>query len=530
VRTKKLFELSGHRNCKQTLTQIAFVDWGSSRSGSLIEDSMNPETQVGRHPAGTVVSKLPLKVALSLLGVLIGYLLIELQILPALRVSTLLLIVASASFLFVKGRGKTDVLNPIRILGALWCFCLALGNMRLLPIVSEWSSLMWNCMLTGLASFIGGYWIATRVTRGRGAQLRPATAEVASEKHMLPTKKTLILASICLLIGTSVLAYEDFLIGGIPILADNPDVLRFELFGAVADPRFDTLSIKLIHPFVEFLKYGVFLVFILLFQKKPKSRKAILLGILIILLGTLVYGSQAGRTFFVTIAITGVVLFHYLRRRIRLVEIGAAVMALFLFIGIFGSVRTNQSQSAPLFERALRNSSFPQGQLWQGVAFGYMTVTVSFEVFYRLTEDLRNMRHPPGGFLFYSLHRFIPRTNLGLVATDLYSGESVTSTFLGDFYGDYGYWGILFGPLIMGFLYGWVYSRGGRRNPMYWIYVRALLIQMLIFFPYVNLFSLYLTWIFDLLVMYFLIGHLSAQEANRAPPLAETNAQDMSLA
>jgi hypothetical protein len=529
-REKHLPQLSGHHNCKQALAQIALVDWDPSPNGSLIEDSMNLGTQIGWHPAGVAVSKTPLKITLSLMGVLVCYLLIALRILPALRVSTLLLIVASAGFLFVKGRGDVDTLNPIRIFGALWCFCLALGSMRLLPTVSEWSTLMWDCVLTGLVSFIVGYWIVIRVTRARGAKRNPAPAEVVSANYMLPTKKTLILASVCLLIGTSVLAYEDFLIGGIPLLADNPDVLRFELFGVAADPRFNTLSIKMIHPFVEFLKYGVFLIFILLFQRKPKSNKVFVLGTLMILFGTLAYVSQAGRTFFVAIAISGVVLFHYLRRRIRLVEIGAAVISLFLFIGIFGSLRTNQSKSAPLFERALSDSGFPQGQMWEGVAFGYATVTVSFEVFYRLTEDLRNMRHPPGGFLFYSLHRFIPRAALGEVTGDLYSGELTTSTFLGDFYGDYGYWGVLFGPLVMGLLYGWAYSRRGGRNPMYWIYVRALLVQMLIFFPYVNLFSLYLTWIFDLLVMYLLIRHLGTQEAKQVAALAGTTSQDSLLA
>jgi oligosaccharide repeat unit polymerase len=445
---------------------------------------MNVEAQIGQRPGAALPLNGPLKISLSLSFLLIGYLLIELQVLPALQIPTLLLLLASASFLLVKGHGKVDLLNPVRVFGSLWCFCLALGNMRLLPTVSAWSSLMWECMLTGLVAFVAGFWIGTQITPNSATGLSLEASDVDLAQYILPTKKTLIVAGICLLIGTSILAYEDFLIGGVPILADNPDVLRTVLFGG-NDPRLDTLSIKLLHFFVECLKYGVFLIIILLFQKTRKSRKVIVLSILMILFGVLVYGSQGGRMFFVTIAITCGVIFHYLRRRIRLVEICSATVILFLFVGIFGSIRINQSESAPLFQQALKGSSLPDGQFWEGIAFAYATATVSFEVFYRFTEDLRTMQRPSGGYLFYSLHRFIPRANLGEVAGELYSGESVTSTFLGDFYGDYGYWGVLFGPLVMGLLYGWAYSQGGRQNPIYWIYVRAMLLQMLVFFPYV---------------------------------------------
>jgi oligosaccharide repeat unit polymerase len=462
-----------------------------------------------------------LKVVIGLALALILSILVVLGIFSVARLSVYLLFAASASFLIVGAGENYDLMHPIRVFGALWCFCLALGSMHLLSIISVWGSVMWACVLTGLAAFVGGFWIADRIYATRDIDPNFPLPGVFHVSYLVPNRKTLILAAVCVFIGLSVLAYEDFLIGGIPILADNADSLRMELFGgASANPKFDTLFIKLIHPFVEFLKYGVFLAFIVLFQKRPKSKGTILLSIFIILFGTLVYGSQAGRTFFVTIAVGGMILFHYVRRRIRLVEIVSSVVVLFLFIGLFGSTRIKQSQSAPLFEKALGNSDLPEGNFWESVAFGYATTTISLEVFYRLTEDLKTMQHPPGGFLFYSLHRFLPRTSLGEVATDLYSGESTTSTFLGDFYGDYGYWGVLFGPLLMGFGYGWAYSHVGGPNALYWIYVRVLLMQMLVFFPYVNLFSLYLTWVFDLFCMYNLVRLITSNETGPGPLLS----------
>jgi oligosaccharide repeat unit polymerase len=242
-------------------------------------------------------------------------------------------------------------------------------------------------------------------------------------------------------------------------------------------------------------------------------------------LGTLALLSQGGRVFLVYIIIPSVVLFHYLRRRIRLVELGSTVLIIFLALGLFGYLRSaGRSQSAPLFEAVRRISSFPEGQFWDGVAFGYGTLTLSYEVFFRLTGDLQHMQRPSSGFLFYSLHRFIPRANLGEIASDSYSAELTTSTFLGELYGDYRYWGVLFGSLVIGLGYGWAYSRTNEWNPIYGVYVRALLIQNLIFFPYVNLFSIYVNWIFDLLFMYLLIRYLSLDGDWPLRPVAGSHA------
>lgn len=484
------------------------------------------EKSLSAAPTSSGTSLPPLKVMFGVIGVLAMCLLIAVRVFPSLRFSTFLLLIASASFVLLKGRGERDLMHPVRIFGAMWCFCLALASMRLLSIISDWNYLMWSCVLTALASFIGGFSLAKRSLCRRKSGLQPEYPEPLPARSFLPSRKTLIVAAICVAVGTAVLGYEYSLIGEIPILSNNPDVARMKLFGVAGqgDPEFNQLYIKLLHPFVEFIKYGVFLAVIVLCQKKTKSRRVAILCLFLIIAGLGVFGSQAGRTFIVNIAITSAVLFHYLRRRIRLVELGAAVLTLFLFVGLYGSIRTKSSESAPLFQRALQVSNLPEGEFWDGVAFGYGTLTTSFEIFYRLTTDLQTAQRPSTGFLFYGLHRFIPRANIQEFDSELYTGEMITPTFLGEFYADYGYWGVLFGPLILGMGYGWAYSRGAGENALYWIYVRALLIQMLIFFPYGNLFSQYLTWIFDLCFMYLLIRRLGGREAQSALPLAGTRA------
>ena len=462
----------------------------------------------------------PVKVMLSVFGTILVCLLITLRVLPTFRISTILLFIASASFMLVKGRGAPDLLHPVRVFGALWCFCLALADMRLMPMLSDWGYVTWSCFITGLLSFVGGFWLAKRFAKRREGAQGPTFEEEIS----LPNRKALALAALCLAIGTAVLAYEYHLIGEIPILSANPDAARMRLFGVAgtADPQFDKLYIKLLHPLVEFIKYSVFLIVIVLCQKKPKSRREILLSVLLIIFGTLALSSQAGRGFFVNIAITSVVLLHYLRRRVRLVELGAAGLALFVLLGFFASQRLKSGGTAPLLEKVLRTSSLPEGAFWDGITVGYATFTESFEVFHRLTDDLRTTRQPSSGFLFYALHRFLPRADIQQFDQELYTGEIITPTFLGEFYGDYRYWGVLFGPLVLGLGYGWAYSRISNQHRMYWIYVRALLIQILVFFPYVNLFSQYLTWIFDLFFMYMIIRYLTKHIDRPLQPVAGT--------
>jgi len=451
-----------------------------------------------------------LKPLCAVIGALMVCILATAGLVPSVRVGTWILGVSSFTFLFAGRAASRDSLHPVRIFGALWCFCLALASMRLFPLMSAWSSRTWLCVLTALCSFPFGVWIASRLLAQPSSIHRMPVVESIRERRILAV------SALCLVVGLSALAYEYWLIGEIPILSDNPDAARMKLFGVagqVDDQQFNNIWVKVVHPFVAFNKYAIFLALLVLLRTAGNNRKLIFQSCLIVLLGVVAFGSQAARSFLVEIAIVSLALVHYLRRRIGSRAVCIAVTALFLFVALYGSFRIRQSESAPLFHRALESSNLPVGGVWDGLAFGYTTVTISFDVFNRLVDDLQSVQRPSDGFLFYSFHRMIARANIQEFALNLYSGESITPTFLGEFYADYGYWGVLFGPLCMGTAYGWVYRRGETRASYYWIYVRAMFLQMLMFFPYVNLFSQYLTWIFDLTFMYVLLRFVTRDSA-----------------
>ena len=71
----------------------------------------------------------------------------------------------AVSFLFFGARGKADLLHPVRVFGALWCFCLSLAALRLVQAISPWDARMWLLVALALGSFIGGFQFCGRCFR-----------------------------------------------------------------------------------------------------------------------------------------------------------------------------------------------------------------------------------------------------------------------------------------------------------------------------------------------------------------------------
>jgi hypothetical protein len=468
-------------------------------------------TQFSSGVAGGRLRLMPFLIATGILSL---SLCVSLGVVPRLPLFPVMLGLTALAFV-LWGRAQRDLLHPTCVFGALWCGCLALGSLRLLPLISDWAPRVWLCFLTPVFTFPAGLWLSRCLIK----KMSPAKPrETRGCPESLPARRTLIIAGISLAIGVFVLGYEYHLIGGIPVLSDNPDAMRMQLFGVAGqgDAQFDSLFIKLIHPFVEFNKYAVFLAMLLLAQGQLRTRTMLIAGILVVVGGTFAYGSQGSRTSLVQIGVVALAIWHYVRRRVLLRHVSLAVASLFLFAALYGSLRIQKSASAPLFDRALAKANFPQGAIGDGLAFGYATATISFEVFDRLVDDLDSVQHPRDGFLFYSFHRFIPRSNIQEFAFDLYSGESITPTFLGELYADYRYLGVLLGSVLLGVAYAWVYHQMETVGSSNAIFTQGVFLQVLVFFPYVNLFSQYLTWMFDLVFMFALIQLCQVKSAYRS--------------
>jgi oligosaccharide repeat unit polymerase len=467
-----------------------------SLPGGVVRAGSGP--QAGRYLLPTAVAfiSIPILLTLFILGFLPWRFLLG-------------FVFGAASFAFALWRtGKQyDPLHPVRVFGAIWCFCLALASLKLTTAISDWRPAMWGYVLTGLFSFVGGFWLITRhLTRGSARQ-EGAPKLGLPPSELLGPRRTLVLAIFCLTVGLAALAYEYYLIGEIPALSENIDAARTKFFataGYWSHPEFDTLANKLIGILTMLCKYAAYLGMILLIQRSRKSLTHRYLAIAVVIGGSLALVSQGGRGSILDLVIFAGALFHYLRQRLHFRQIAIAGFVLFLVLSFLGYFRLAAGSSAVAYEQTQNLSNLPQGPFWDRVILGYHSLTGPLEIFSRFTQDLPAVRRPSSGFLFYSLHRFVPRTDIQAFVFTLYWG-TITPTFLGEFYGDFGVWGVVLGPFVLGMVYGYVYYRALRYKSLYWICVLVIFLGILVYFFYLNLFSQQITWILDLTSMACLI-------------------------
>ena len=179
---------------------------------------MNPEAHRDYLPTSGGTWLLPLQVGGGLSVAFLLCLVVELGHFQWFQASTLLLASASACFLLVKTGPAMDLLHPVRVFGSLWCFCLSLASMRLIPVISDWNFLMWSCVITGLVSFVAGFTLARGLWSARNTRSKVETSDQGLQNYSLPSRKALVVAALCVATGFIVLAYEYHLIGGIPLL------------------------------------------------------------------------------------------------------------------------------------------------------------------------------------------------------------------------------------------------------------------------------------------------------------------------
>jgi oligosaccharide repeat unit polymerase len=434
------------------------------------------------------------------------------------------LTIAAAAFVLLPMGPETDILHPVRVFGGLWCLCLALSSLHLSAVNSEWDVEMWTLMIGALVAFIGAFWIShgtfVKMTRFRTA----ANRAEAWSRQILSPHRALILASISLIIGIVAFAYRYRTVGEIPILAPAIDETTNSFFstaGYWARPELDTIPNKIIGLLCLFCRYAAYLSCIVLLQRSEKTRTQKIWAASVILAGLAALASQGGRGFLAEFTMVSLVLFQHLRRQIRLKELVSMALIVMLFLSFAGYFRATSGGSERAYKLAQEISLLPEGFVWDNLLFGYFSVTAPMETFFRLTKDLQSFRESSPGYMFYFIHRFVPRENIAEIATALYGGEMMAPTFLGEFYADLGFAGVILGPFILGLGYSYVYARVGRRDSLYWICILAVLMELLMYFPHINFFFRNVNWILDIGAMCVLIAMAGAGKLSTARSASE---------
>jgi len=99
--------------------------------------------------------------------------------------------------------------------------------------------------------------------------------------------------------------------------------------------------------------------------------------------------------------------------------------------------------------------------------------------------------------------------------------EINTYSYLQQFYQDFGWWGILFGPYVCGWLTAWVYTLMRRKPTLWRVYTAGLLTFCCVMSVFVNTFTQEATWFFVLLGfgahVWVKRGDLSPENPGRGP-------------
>lgn len=424
-----------------------------------------------------------------------------------LNIWTLWSLLAVVLFWMWPGKQCADICHPVRLVGTIWFGALTLASLRALPTISDWPFSFWIELTAPLVTFGLGFWLARGLLWRRSAPRRRTHQLPRAERSGVRTNVLLAVAAACIVLGVVGLSEVYAQIGGIPIFAANVDKARMMFFGngsVAAAAAFDTVSNKFLYLLISFLYYGIYLAWIALLIPDRKSKAQTLLGGFLIAIGCLAYWSQGGRTYVFSTTLVMLFLYNYLRKRIRLNRLLTFLAVLALVLAGAAFYRGQASGNLGAVNQALVSSSLGQQLGDRILASGYWTLTNSFQTLYRLSQDLRLVGSHPG-FLFFSLHRIIPRTNIQAVCEDLYSGTSITPTFLGEFYGDYGWFGILIGPFLLGALSACFYAPVEQSLTIYGALALSMWLSCLAYIPYVNLFSQYINWLIDLIVLWFLV-------------------------
>ena len=117
--------------------------------------------------------------------------------------------------------GRRDLTRPAVAFGATWFFFVAVAQMELTDLEQPWGTAFTFLVFGGGLLFVVAALIAAGTAPARGTlQLR---------REQINTRRLLTAAILLIAAGVPAVFYRAHVIGGIPLLSDNPDVVRLRV-------------------------------------------------------------------------------------------------------------------------------------------------------------------------------------------------------------------------------------------------------------------------------------------------------------
>ena len=129
--------------------------------------------------------------------------------------------------------GRRDLTRPAVAFGVPWFAFVALAQLRLTELEGDWSTPFTLTVLGGGLAFV----VAALIAGGTA----PARGKVPVDRDSLAAGRLTIAAAVLLAAGAAGVAYKADRLGGVPLLSDNPDLVRGRAFRTADLPAWSSM-------------------------------------------------------------------------------------------------------------------------------------------------------------------------------------------------------------------------------------------------------------------------------------------------
>lgn len=371
-------------------------------------------------------------------------------------------------------RLNNSLLSPLVAFCAAWVFAALLSQIHLLGGQYGWSTVMVAVAVSVPLAFVAGGMI------GEGLALRFTEGVAKRHDGDAPTRLFRTLLVVFLVIGLAELAHQFVKIGGIPLLSPNGNALRFNQGGPTIVLT-DLLTVAAIAALVR--------------PRNLLSRESRFeLGVAgIALMG---FALQAGRgSLILPVIVATVARWLYWERPKAWMLAGAGLIA---FVAIvFGFyLRSRQNPFNP-FEAELYGEILPGTPVFlQPLVPLYLALTTNFLALQGIVGNFPTIA-PFGHGVFDAIGLnaiFSGAKNVSDVSSTL-TPPWVTSTVAGPLWADDGFWTVVPGVAITGFLSAGAFAMAMRTRSFRWSMAAGYMLYLALFGLYTNLWTQEVDWL-----------------------------------
>lgn len=372
-----------------------------------------------------------------------------------------------------------DILNPIGIFSIVWFSSIAISQLMFSEVQHSWSILTWIivlgsafCFITGSSTYL--LWAFAR------KPIHKITKPINHySKHRL---KTIII--IIFILSFSSYLFEVYTCGGIP------------LFSKTRIGSYMNFGVRFIHYLTVSSIIECILIYI--YKKLFSNDKSLFLNVIFIISIFILTSILASGQLLITI--TGIIVVKNYITGGKLnpkVFIRFAILGILIFVLLTGFIRSSTFDISYIKQIGKPTINIPDKLSF--LFLPYLYISTSFE---NLQLQIQNQNK-----LYYGTETLFPLWAFSFLKGHFEFQHYITpegfnvGTYLRNYYGDYGFFGTMIMPFLLGFIIAILYYSLRYKPTIFKIFIYSLCVYSLAISFFVNAFTLPLIWYFIVLFL-----------------------------